>query len=218
MDETASAMPDPAHDSSDRPVFALTGGIAAGKSAVAARLAERGAVVVDSDVLARRVVEPGQPALAEVAEAFGPGVLEADGTLDRAALGALVFGDDDARARLNAILHPAIRAAAADAVEAARRAGARVIVQDIPLLAETGRAGEFAFVATVEADDETRIERMVTRRGMTREAAEARIAAQATRAEREAVADLVIENEGSLEDLHRAADELWETLEGLAAR
>jgi dephospho-CoA kinase len=191
------------------PLFALTGGIASGKSTVARRLAELGAVIVDSDRIARQVAEPGQPALAELRSAFGDGIIAPDGTLDRPALGALVFADDDARARLNGILHPAIRLEAERQVDEARRSGAGVVVQDIPLLAETGRGAEFALVATVEADAEARIERMVRDRGMTRADAESRIAAQASVEERRAIADVVLANDGTLEELSAQVDALF---------
>ncbi|MCB4207431.1 dephospho-CoA kinase [Arthrobacter sp. UM1] len=198
------------------PLFALTGGIAAGKSTVAERLAERGAAVIDADVIARTVVEPGRPALAAVVEAFGEGILTPEGRLDRPALGARVFGDAEARERLNGILHPAIREEAVAQTERARAQGAEVILHDIPLLAETGRGPEFAFAATVEADDETRISRMVRDRGMTAEDAAARIAAQATRSEREEIADAVLENTGSREELTTTADALWNRMRALS--
>lgn len=198
------------------PLLALTGGIAAGKSTVAARLAERGAAVIDADVIARLVVEPGRPALAAVVQAFGEGILTPEGTLDRPALGARVFGDAEARERLNGILHPAIREEASAQTERARAEGAEVIVHDIPLLAETGRGPEFAFAATVEADDETRISRMVRDRGMTAEEGASRIAAQATRREREEIADAVLENTGSREELLARTDELWERMAALS--
>ncbi|GAA3688903.1 hypothetical protein GCM10023081_27830 [Arthrobacter ginkgonis] len=185
----------------------LTGGIAAGKSAVATRLAELGAVLIDADRLARAVVEPGTPGLAAIAEAFGPGVIGADGALDRAALGALVFADADARERLNGIVHPLVRAAALD-----RRAQAEpdaVVVEDIPLLAESGQAGRFALVITVQAPLAERIRRMVQDRGMTEDDARARIAAQATDEQRAAIADVVLENSGTLEELRAAVDRVW---------
>ncbi|GER23431.1 dephospho-CoA kinase [Zafaria cholistanensis] len=188
----------------------LTGGIAAGKSAVATRLAELGAVLIDADRLARAVVEPGTPGLAAIAEAFGPGVIAPDGTLDRAALGALVFADASARERLNGIVHPLVRAAALERrAQAAQAAPDAVVVEDIPLLAESGQAHRFALVITVQAPLAERIRRMVRDRGMAESDARARIAAQATDGERAAIADVVLENSGTLEELRAAVDRVW---------
>ena len=188
----------------------LTGGVASGKSTVAAILAGLGAVVVDADLLAREVVEPGTPGLAAVAEAFGPGVLADDGSLDRPALGAVVFADPDARRRLEAILHPLIRSRAAE-LEAAAPEGT-VVVHDIPLLAETGQADRFEAVLVVDVPVETQVERMVADRGMGREDALARVAAQATREERLAVATYVVENTGTREDLRDRVTEAFAKL------
>jgi dephospho-CoA kinase len=188
----------------------LTGGVASGKSTVAALLRELGAVVVDSDVLAREVVEPGTPGLAAVVEAFGPEVLTADGRLDRPALGAVVFGDEPARRRLEGILHPLIRARAAE-LEAAAPAGT-VVVHDIPLLAETGQADRFDAVVVVDVPVETQVARMVRDRGMSREDALARVKAQASREERLAVATQVVENTGTREDLRDRVTEVLEEL------
>jgi len=188
----------------------LTGGVASGKSTVAALLRELGAVVVDSDVLAREVVEPGTPGLAAVVEAFGPTVLTADGTLDRPALGAVVFGDDAARRRLEAILHPLIRARAAE-LEAAAPKGT-VVVHDIPLLVETGQADRFDAVLVVDVPVETQVERMVRDRGMSREDALARVAAQADREQRLAAATHVVDNTGTREDLRDRVTEVLEKL------
>jgi len=188
----------------------LTGGVASGKSTVAALLRELGAVVVDSDVLAREVVEPGTPGLAAVVEAFGPGVLTADGRLDRPALGAVVFGDQPARRRLEGILHPLIRARAAE-LEAAAPAGT-VVVHDIPLLVETGQADRFDAVVVVDVPVETQVARMVRDRGMSREDALARVKAQASREERLAVATHVVENTGTREDLRDRVTEVLEEL------
>jgi dephospho-CoA kinase len=188
----------------------LTGGVASGKSTVAALLRELGAVVVDSDVLAREVVEPGTPGLAAVVEAFGPGVLTADGRLDRPALGAVVFGDQPARRRLEGILHPLIRARAAE-LEAAAPAGT-VVVHDIPLLVETGQADRFDAVVVVDVPVETQVARMVRDRGMSREDALARVKAQASREERLAVATQVVENTGTREDLRHRVTEVLEEL------
>lgn len=188
----------------------LTGGVASGKSTVAALLRELGAVVVDSDVLAREVVEPGTPGLAAVVEAFGPEVLTADGRLDRPALGAVVFGDQPARRRLEGILHPLIRARAAE-LEAAAPAGT-VVVHDIPLLVETGQADRFDAVVVVDVPVETQVARMVRDRGMSREDALARVKAQASREERLAVATHVVENTGTREDLRDRVTEVLEEL------
>jgi dephospho-CoA kinase len=184
----------------------LTGGVASGKSSVAALLRELGAVVVDSDVLAREVVEPGTPGLAAVVEAFGPEVLTADGALDRAALGGVVFGDEAARRRLEAILHPLIRARAAE-LEAASPEGT-VVVHDIPLLVETGQADRFDAVLVVDVPVETQVERMVRDRGMSREDALARVAAQADREQRLAAATHVVDNTGTREDLRDRVTEV----------
>ena len=188
----------------------LTGGVASGKSTVAAILAGLGAVVVDADLLAREVVEPGTPGLAAVAEAFGPGVLADDGSLDRPALGGVVFADPDARRRLEAILHPLIRSRAAE-LEAAAPEGT-VVVHDIPLLAETGQADRFDAVLVVDVPVETQVDRMVADRGMTREDALARVAAQAAREERLAVATYVVENTGTREDLRDRVTEVFAKL------
>ncbi|GAA1159570.1 hypothetical protein GCM10009630_67110 [Kribbella jejuensis] len=189
----------------------LTGGIGSGKSAVSARLAARGAVVIDSDVLAREVVARGTDGLAEVVAAFGSGVLTADGDLDRPALGKIVFGDEPARRRLEAIIHPRVRARAAD-IEAAADADA-IVVHDIPLLVETGQADKFDLVLVVDVPVEVQVERLTTQRGMAAEEARQRIASQASREDRLAVADVVVDNSGSLADLDRRLDEVWATFE-----
>ena len=188
----------------------LTGGVASGKSTVAALLAERGAVVVDSDVLAREVVEPGTPGLAAVVEAFGPEVLTADGTLDRPALGHEIFGDPEARRRLEAILHPLIRARAAE-MEAAAPPGS-VVVHDIPLLVETGQADGFDAVVVVDVPEALQLERMVRDRGMSEGDARARIAAQASREQRRSVATYLVENTGTREDLRDRVTEVFDRL------
>jgi dephospho-CoA kinase len=197
-------------------LIALTGGIASGKSTVAARLAEHGAVVVDADRLAREVVEPGEPALARIADRFGPGVLKADGSLDRAALGRIVFSDDARRLELNAITHPAIWHRALDLFHAAeQRDPDATVLYDVPLLVEAseGRPLRFDRVVVVDAPAAVRVERLVALRGMTRAEAEGRVGAQATDDERRAVADVVIDAGGSIENTLRQADELWETLQ-----
>lgn len=191
----------------------LTGGIAAGKSAVAARLVEHGAVLIDADALARRVVEPGTEGLAAIVEAFGAGLVDAEGRLDRPRLGRLVFADAAARERLNGIVHPLVRAEAArirgQAAEAETTQEPVVLVQDIPLLVESGQAGSFDVVVTVQAPEQERIRRMVQDRGMDAEDAAARIAAQATDAERAAVSHVVLQNSGTTAELLAAVDELW---------
>ncbi|HET9169770.1 MAG TPA: dephospho-CoA kinase [Actinospica sp.] len=190
----------------------LTGGIGAGKSTVARLLAAHGAIVLDADLAARAVVEPGTEGLAEVVEAFGPEVLRADGSLDRAALAAVVFADEERRARLNAIVHPRVRAWMAE--RAAEAPEGSVVVQDIPLLVEGGLAPLFEYIVVVDADDDTRIARLVADRGMTEPEARARIAAQAPRELRNAAADRLIENSGGKEELEKAVAELWRDLEG----
>jgi dephospho-CoA kinase len=184
----------------------LTGGIGSGKSTVARLLAERGAHVVDADVLAREVVEPGTPGLAAVADAFGAGVLTADGALDRPALAAVVFGDAEARARLDGIVHPLVRAQAVDLISALPADA--VVVQDIPLLVETGQAGSFDLVLVVEATADVRVARLVGR-GIPESDARARIAAQATDEQRRAVADVVLDNSGTPEELAAQVDRFW---------
>jgi dephospho-CoA kinase len=185
----------------------LTGGIGAGKSAAASRLAALGAVVVDSDRLAREVVEPGSDGLAEVVAAFGPQVLDAAGALDRPALGRVVFGDADARRRLEAILHPRIRARSA-ALNAAAPADA-IVVNDVPLLVESGIAPAYHLVIVVDAAPATRVERLVRDRGMSTDEATARIAAQIDDATRRAAADVVLDNDGDRGTLEAAVDALW---------
>ncbi|HMR49970.1 MAG TPA: dephospho-CoA kinase [Arachnia sp.] len=176
----------------------VTGGIASGKTLVSDTLARLGAVVIDADLLAREVVEPGTPGLAEVVARFGAGVLAPDGALDRVRLGEIVFSDDDARADLNAIVHPRVRARARER-EAAAPEGV-VVAHIIPLLVETGQQTGYDGVLVVDAPDEVREERLMRRNALTREQARARIAAQATRDERLAAADWVIDNSGSPED------------------
>ncbi|QBR90909.1 dephospho-CoA kinase [Nocardioides euryhalodurans] len=190
----------------------LTGGVASGKSTVSAVLAELGAVVVDADVLAREVVAPGTDGLAEVVAAFGSSVLAEDGSLDRPALGAVVFGDEARRRVLEGIIHPRVRARAAE-IEAAAPAGS-VVVHDIPLLTETGQAASFDAVVVVDVPVETQVERMVSLRGMTRADAEARVAAQATREERLAIATYVVDNTGSREQLRTRVEEVFADLAG----
>jgi dephospho-CoA kinase len=184
----------------------LTGGIGSGKSTVSALLAERGARVVDADVLAREVVAPGSPGLAAIVEAFGDGVLSAGGAIDRPALASVVFGDPSARATLDGIVHPLVRARAVEIISA--MPDDAVVVQDIPLLVETGQASSFDLVLVVEAEPEIRVARLV-RRGLSEGDARARIAAQATDEERRAVADVVLDNSGNLEHLAEQVDRFW---------
>jgi dephospho-CoA kinase len=184
----------------------LTGGIGSGKSTASALLAERGAVVVDADRIAREVVEPGTPGLAAVADAFGDGVLRPDGSLDRPALAAIVFTDEDARRRLDGIVHPLVRARSAEIVGAL--APDAVVVHDVPLLVETGQAGSYDVVLVIEADAETRVARLV-QRGLSEDDARARIAAQATDEQRRAVADVVLDNGGTPGELGAQVDRFW---------
>ena len=188
----------------------LTGGIASGKSTVSAILAELGAVVIDADAIAREVVAQGTPGLEAVVAEFGPGLLTPAGDLDRPAMGALVFADADARKRLEAIIHPLVHRRSAE-LEAAAEADA-VVVHDIPLLAEVGRAGSFDAVIVVDAPTEMQVERMVGDRGWTRDDAESRIAAQASREDRLSIATHVVDNTGSLDDLRRRVEDVYAEL------
>jgi dephospho-CoA kinase len=184
----------------------LTGGIGSGKSTVSALLAERGAVVVDADRIAREVVEPGTPGLQAVVAEFGTEVLGPDGALDRPALAAVVFADPAARARLDGIVHPLVRARATELAAAAPPDA--VVVHDIPLLVETGQADRYDLVLVVEADPDIRIARLV-QRGLPERDARARIAAQATDEQRRAVADVVLDNSGTREELTAQVDRFW---------
>jgi dephospho-CoA kinase len=193
----------------------LTGGIAAGKSTVSAILRELGAVVIDADALAREVVEKGSPGLAAVVQEFGPELLTPDGDLDRAAMGALVFQDESARRRLEAIVHPLVFARIVD-LETHAPEGA-VVVHDIPLLAESGRAaapdrGGFDAVIVVDAPPEVQVDRMIRDRGLTEAEARARIAAQARPEDRRAIATYLVENTGSIEDLRREIERVYSEL------
>lgn len=192
----------------------LTGGIGAGKSAVAARLAALGAVVIDADRLAREVVEPGTPGLAAVVEAFGDGVLTADGALDRAAMAQRIFGDDDARATLEGIVHPLVRARTAEIVAAAPEDS--VVVNDVPLLVEKQMSRLYDTVVVVFASLPTRLDRLARLRGMSAQEAQARIAAQATDEQRREVADVAIVNDGTPEDLDAAVAAAWPAIAGHA--
>jgi len=200
-------------------LIGLTGGIASGKSAVAQRLASHGAVVIDADALAREVVEPGTPGLAAIAERFGDGLVTADGALDRPALGAIIFADAQARLDLNAITHPLVQQRARELMAAAdaRDPGA-VVVYDVPLLLEASAQDgyhRFEKIVVVEAEPATRIRRLVELRGMSEADAARRIASQATDAERRAIADIVIDSNGTLDQTLAQADALWEQLRAL---
>ncbi|WP_131104150.1 dephospho-CoA kinase [Ornithinimicrobium sufpigmenti] len=185
----------------------LSGGIGSGKSTVSARLAELGAVVVDADRVAREVVEPGTPALAEIAERFGPGVLTADGSLDRAALGAIVFDDPQARRDLEAITHPRILARSRELFTTA--SADAVVVHDIPLLVEMGRAADYALTVIVDVPEQERLRRLVESRGMSSDQARARISAQADDAQRRAAADVLLDNSGTVDKVHERVEALW---------
>lgn len=188
----------------------LTGGIASGKSTVSRIFAELGAIIIDSDVLAREVVAPGTEGLAEVVAAFGPEILTEDGEMDRAKVGAIVFADPDKRKVLEQVIHPRVFLRALEIDEAAGEHD--VVINDIPLLVETNQADRFDAVVVVDVPTELQVERMVRDRGMTPEEASARIAAQASREQRLAVATYVIENTGTLEELHESVRQVWEQL------
>lgn len=187
----------------------LTGGVGSGKSTVAKLLAEHGAVIVDADAIAREVVEPGTPGLAAVVEAFGPDVLRPDGSLDRPKLAGIVFADEAKRLELNSIVHPLVGARTMELAGAAPPEA--VVVYDIPLLVENNMAAGFEFVLVVEAGPDLRLARLAER-GMPPDDARERMAAQANDEQRRAVADAVIENNGSLEGLKSAVDAVWERL------
>ncbi|RZT64140.1 dephospho-CoA kinase [Microcella alkaliphila] len=194
-------------------VVGLTGGIAAGKSTVAGRLAELGAIVIDADQLAREAVQPGSPGLDAVVQRFGVAVLSDDGSLDRAALGRIVFADEEARRALNGIVHPEVRRRYAEAVADARAQNPdAVIVYDVPLLAEARAADEFGTIVVVDAPAEMRIARLVELRGMDRREAENRVGSQISDADRRAMADVVVDSSGTLEHTLAQTDALWRRL------
>ncbi len=193
----------------------LTGGIAAGKSTVAARWVEHGAIEVDADLLARQVVEPGTIGLSRIREEFGEQVIAEDGSLDRAKLGQLVFADSQALERLNAIVHPLVQKRSQELFDAAPDDA--IVIYNVPLLVEAGRDAEFDYVVTVEAPEDKQIERMVAQRGMTPEHAAARIRAQASPIERANVADRILNSNQSLDLLIKDADALYREIEKLAA-
>ena len=190
----------------------LTGGIGSGKSVVARLLAGHGAIVIDADVLAREAVAPGSAGLARVVAEFGPEVLGADGSLDRSKLAQVVFADPDRLARLNAIIHPYVRRRSAE-IMAAAPADA-VVVDDVPLLVENNLQGRYDVVVVVDASPETQVGRLTRVRGMTESDAQARMSTQATREQRTAVADVIIDNDGDLGALETQTDALWERLSG----
>jgi len=194
----------------------LTCGIGAGKSEVSRLLVEHGAVLIDADRIAREVVEPGTPGLAAVVDAFGEEILTADGALDRPKLGSLVFADPEQLAVLNAIVHPLVGARSRELEEAA--AVDAVVVHDVPLLTENGLAPLYDLVIVVDASPETQLDRLVDRRGMTAQDARARMAAQASREERRAIADIVIDNDVPLDALRRRVEDVWSQLEDRASR
>lgn len=194
-------------------LIGLTGGIASGKSTIAKRLAELGAVHIDADQLSREVVEPGTPGLEAIAERFGNDVIAEDGSLDRAALGAVIFADRAAREHLNAIVHPAVRELGQKRIVAARDADAdAIIVYDVPLLVESRNPYSFDRIVVASASRETRLGRLIDARGMDPDEAARRIDAQATEDERLAIADVVIDTDGTLEHTLAQADTLWQSL------
>lgn len=195
-------------------IIGLTGGIGSGKSTVSARLAELGATVVDADLISREVVEPGEPALADLGEAFD-GVLREDGTLDRGELARQAFASPEGTATLNAITHPRIRERTARRFREAAEAGVAYLVYDMPLLIENGEADKVQTVLVVDAPDELRLQRLVEQRGLDEQDARRRIAAQIDRATRLAAADTVLDNSGTREELLAQVDAFWA---GLTAR
>ena len=188
----------------------LTGGIGAGKSEISRRLAAQGAVIIDADLIAREVVAPGTDGLASVVAAFGPDVLGPDGALDRVALGDVVFADKQKLASLNGIVHPLVGARMRELEELAGPGS--VLVHDVPLIAENDLAGSYDLVVVVDVPPRIQLDRRVRLRGMSREQAQARMAAQATREQRLAIADIVVDNSGSLAELDRQVGELWTAL------
>lgn len=195
-------------------LIGLTGGIGSGKSTVSALLAARGATVIDADAIVRELQQPGQPVFAAMVEAFGPGIVAADGTLDRQAVADQVFTDDDARRRLNEIVHPAVgEEIARRLAEAAATDG--VVVLDVPLMVESGRGG-YAGLIVVDCPPEVAVRRLVEQRGLREDDARARMAVQVSREERLALADVVVDNSGDLDALGREVDRVWAWVEQLA--
>ncbi|MFT4218967.1 MAG: dephospho-CoA kinase [Microbacterium sp.] len=201
------------------PLVALTGGIASGKSTIARRLADHGAIVIDADALVRDIQQPGSPVLAALAAEFGADIVRSDGSLDRAALGARVFGDAERVARLNAIVHPAVRAESERRFAAAFAADpAAVVVYDVPLLVEARLDDPWDLVVVAHAPAEVRKARLLGLRGLSEEDAAARLASQASDDERLRAADVVVDTSGSLDETLARADRLWETLSARGAR
>lgn len=188
----------------------LTGGIGAGKSEVSGRLAAQGAVIVDADLIAREVVAPGTDGFAAVVQTFGTDVLGPDGALDRSRLGDIVFADKEKLAALNAIVHPRVGARMRELEDGAGPGS--VVVHDVPLIAENGLADAYDLVVVVDVPPRIQLDRLVRHRGMSREQAQARMAAQAGRAQRLSIADIVVDNSGSLAELDRQVGELWSEL------
>lgn len=200
-------------------LIGLTGGIASGKSTVAGRLAEHGAVHIDADQLARTVVEPGTEGLRQIRSAFGQEVLEADGRLNRAVLGARVFGHPESLARLNSIVHPAVRSLTHTLIAHAEAADPNaVVVYDVPLLVEAAVDHPFDLIVVAHADEATRLRRLIELRGMSPTDAERRLRSQADEAERLAVADVVIDTGASIEHTLAQADALWERVQEAAGQ
>ena len=189
----------------------LTGGIGSGKSTVAEMLAAQGAVIIDADRISRQLMEPGEEVLARVVEAFGSDILDDHGRLDRPRLAQRVFADSAARDTLNAIVHPAVRQRSFEIAEAAQQSEdfSGVIVEDIPLLVETGQVARFGAVIVVYADIETRLDRLITQRGMSEQDARARIAAQATDEQRAAVATWIVDNSGTRDQTEKTVKKIW---------
>lgn len=196
--------------------LALTGGIGSGKSTVATYFADRGATIIDADAISRSLMEPGQQVLTDVVAAFGKHLLDETGRLDRQALADIVFNDDEARQRLNSIVHPAVRAESVRQRDEAMAADPQhaVIIQDIPLLVETGQAHKYDGVIVVDTDHDTRLQRLVESRGMNTDDANARIAAQATDAQRREVADWIIDNSGTRAASEAQVAAVWAQLTG----
>ncbi|MRG58517.1 dephospho-CoA kinase [Agromyces sp. CFH 90414] len=191
-------------------LIGLTGGIASGKSTVARRLYEHGAIHIDADQLARKVVEPGTPAFASIVEAFGPDIVRADGVLDRERLGGIVFADDAARARLNGIVHPAVRELSGRLiVKAEQEDPDAVVVYDVPLLVEASVDHPFDLIVVTSAGRGVQVKRLVEERGLEPDHAEARVDAQVDDEERRKIADVVIDTSGSLGHTMSQADALW---------
>jgi dephospho-CoA kinase len=197
-------------------VVGLTGGIGSGKSTVSALLAAKGAVVVDADAIVHEVQQPGTPVFAAMVERFGPGIVAADGALDRAAVADIVFNDPEALADLNAIVHPAVGAEILQRMTDLAETD-EIVVLDVPLLVESSRAYPVAGLLVVDVDPEVAIARLVEQRGMREADARARIAKQASRAERLARADRVVDNHGTPADLERQVDEAWKWIATLTA-